>query len=489
MSGSTSYASAVKQDDHSSSIDNNSSSNSNQKKPTLIIYGATSFTARQLILYLDTHVDGKLFDFILAGRNASKLQTTNDKLAGGKRDIAVCQLDDEEEVKKLVGRGDVVVNLAGPFRWHNAEALIKECARTGKHYVDLNGESAWLATEIIPRYHELASSTGACIVPSCGFDSVPSDITLYTALKTLQSKFGKQATIADSTSLFKLKGGSMSGGTIQTMHSVAELPKDQRRSGEFDLVPKSAPLATRRSTVPSLAYSLDIPGQTKRFASFFFMYPFNRTIIRRSAYLSTFNQAQSQAQTQGETAAESESESNEPVHDLSKEMKYGEGMDTGRGKWGSELFSAGLFFAFGLFFGFKLVRKLASYILPKAGEGATDENLHKASYVVTNVSTSNPLPDSGKTVKVVTTFKAHGDPGYLSTCHLLAESALSLVLPSTTSSSLPPIAKKGGCLTPATALGGVLVDRLHKSGKVTIESRIVEDGNNTGVSGGGKKNV
>ncbi|OCF43719.1 hypothetical protein I317_02472 [Kwoniella heveanensis CBS 569] len=464
----TTYASVVAEHDGT----HHQSSNSD-RKPTLIIYGATSFTARQLILYLDTHTDGKLFDFILAGRNQTKLETTNQKLAGGKRKIAVCQLNDEEAVKKLVEKGDVVVNLAGPFRWHNAEALIRECARTGKHYVDLNGESAWLATEIIPRYHDLASSTGACIVPSCGFDSVPSDITLYTALKTLQTKYGKQATIADSTSLFKLKGGSMSGGTIQTMYSVAELPKDQRRSGEFDLVPKSAPLASRRSTIPSLAYALDIPGQAKRFASFFFMYPFNRTIIRRSAYLSTFNdnddQTQSIAQGNGNGSPDAE-----PVHDLTKEMKYAEGMDTGKGKWGSGLFSAGLFLAFGLFFGSSLIRKLASYILPKAGEGATDENLHKASYVVTNVSTSNPLPEIG-TVKVITTFKAHGDPGYLSTCHLLAESALSLVLPPPSSStSLPPLARKGGCLTPATALGGVLVDRLNRSGKVTIESRVVE---------------
>ncbi|WVQ94909.1 hypothetical protein IAU59_001995 [Kwoniella sp. CBS 9459] len=480
MAASTSYASAVKQD-----ISDDSVSDSD-RKPTLIIYGATSFTARQLILYLDNHIDGKLFDFILAGRNASKLEATNNKLAGGKREIGVCQLDDEEGVKELVAKGDVVVNLAGPFRWHNAEALIKECARTGKHYVDLNGESAWLATEIIPRYHDLASSTGACIVPSCGFDSVPSDITLYTALKTLQTKYGKQATIADSTSFFKLKGGSMSGGTIQTMYSVAELPKDQRRSGEFDLVPKSAPLASRRSTIPSLAYALDIPGQVRRFASFFFMYPFNRTIVRRSAYLSTL------VDKPGTEGSSNDAASAEPVHDLTKEMNYGEGIDTGRGKWGSGLFTAGLFFAFGLFFGSSLVRKLASYILPKAGEGATDENLHKASYVVTNVSTSNPLPDSGKTVKVLTTFKAHGDPGYLSTCYLLVESALSLVLPSTTPSSLPPLAKIGGCLTPATGMGGVLVDRLNRSGKVVIESRIIdesESGSGSGADGPAGKKV
>lgn len=51
---------------------------------------------------------------------------------------------------------------------------IRECAESGKHYIDLTGESTWLARDIIPKYNYLASKTGACIVPSCGVDSIPS---------------------------------------------------------------------------------------------------------------------------------------------------------------------------------------------------------------------------------------------------------------------------------------------------------------------------
>lgn len=74
---------------------------------------------------------------------------------------------------------------------------------------------------------------------------------------------------------------------------------------------------------------------------------------------------------------------------------------------------------------------------------------------------------------IETTYEGEGDPGYWHTCHLLAESALSLALPPPEGTSLPPLGKRGGCLTPSTGLGGVLVKRLKDSGKVRLESRIV----------------
>ncbi|WRT70025.1 uncharacterized protein IL334_007018 [Kwoniella shivajii] len=442
-------------------------------KPTLIIYGATSFTAKQLLVYLDTHHDGDQFEFILAGRNQSRLAAANAKLRTS-REIIACQLDDEEGVTNLVAKGDVVVNLAGPFRWHNAEALIRECVRTGKHYVDLTGESSWLATDIIPVYNDLAIGSGSCIVPSCGFDSVPSDLTLWQALKTLQSTY-PTLTFAQSKSLFSLKGASMSGGTVQSMYSVAELPKDQRRSGEYDLIPKVEGKSKPKSTIPKISYELKIPNEPLKFGSFFFMYPYNRTIIRRSQYLSTLSSSRSIASST--STSTSTSSENEPIHHDENgsgagSMQYEESMNFRKGKIGSSLITLTLFFAFGLFYSSKIIRKLFSYILPAAGTGASEEDLFKASYIVENVSTSTPLPN-GKVVKVLTTFKAKGDPGYLSTCYLLAESALSLVLPPPEGTSFPPLYKKGGLLTPSTAMGGVLVERLIKSGKVEIESRII----------------
>jgi short subunit dehydrogenase-like uncharacterized protein len=81
-------------------------------KPVLIIYGATSYTAKELLLYLDSHPQQDEFDVILAGRNEEKLKAAASKLKK-RHEIATCQLNDEEAVKNLVGKGNVVINLAG----------------------------------------------------------------------------------------------------------------------------------------------------------------------------------------------------------------------------------------------------------------------------------------------------------------------------------------------------------------------------------------
>ena len=81
-------------------------------KPTVIVYGATSYTAKELLLYLDTHTENDQFDVILAGRNEDRLKTAASKMKK-QHAIAVCQLDDQADVKKLVAKGNVVINLAG----------------------------------------------------------------------------------------------------------------------------------------------------------------------------------------------------------------------------------------------------------------------------------------------------------------------------------------------------------------------------------------
>jgi short subunit dehydrogenase-like uncharacterized protein len=87
-------------------------SHGSHSKPTLLICGATSFTARVLLTYLDTHADSSRFEFILVGRNASKLDEANAALRT-KRETLVVRLEDEGEVERMVERGDVVLNLAG----------------------------------------------------------------------------------------------------------------------------------------------------------------------------------------------------------------------------------------------------------------------------------------------------------------------------------------------------------------------------------------
>ncbi|WVQ78993.1 hypothetical protein IAT38_001085 [Cryptococcus sp. DSM 104549] len=417
-----------------------------ERKPTLIIYGANSFTAQQLLTYLEAHPDAPAFDFILAGRSPQKLEAVNGKLKT-KHEVVVCELTDREAVERLVDRGDVVINFAGPYRWHNAERLIAACAQSGTHYLDLCGESAWLATDIVPKYHSIASSSGACIVPACGFDSVPSDLTVYLANQTLQAAYpGSRFT--SSTSLFKLKG-SIAGGTVQTLCSVADLPWSQRQNGEFDLCPG---VTTPSALGISPTYTL--PRPHPRHASFFLMFPFNRCIVRRSQFLS------------GQLDPKSEK----------REVEYNEGLDLGLGWLASGLVSVLIWAWVGCFFGSRVLRNLFLRYMPKAGEGASLEKLNQGHYTVTNLSIA-PAPSTtskAAPIQVLTTFHGEGDPGYLNTCYLLAESALSLLLPSPPGTALPPLAKTGGVLTASTAFGDVLVQRLRASGKFDIQSEVVE---------------
>jgi short subunit dehydrogenase-like uncharacterized protein len=59
---------------------------------------------------------------------------------------------------------------------------------------------------------------------------------------------------------------------------------------------------------------------------------------------------------------------------------------------------------------------------------------------------------------------------------MISESALCL-LPSfntTAKASLPALAKEGGVLTPMSALGELLIERLERSGRFEFESRVLD---------------
>lgn len=88
----------------------------NMSKPTLIVHGASSFTATELLAYLDSHPQGDQFEFILAGRSAEKLDAKNGPLKN-KRQVVTVDLGDEKSVRNLVAKGQVVLNLAGRCRY------------------------------------------------------------------------------------------------------------------------------------------------------------------------------------------------------------------------------------------------------------------------------------------------------------------------------------------------------------------------------------
>lgn len=80
--------------------------------PTIIVHGASSYTAKELLKYLESHPDAGSFEFLLAGRTKSKLEKANEVLKKP-REVVVVDLEDEGSVKRLIAKGDVVINLAG----------------------------------------------------------------------------------------------------------------------------------------------------------------------------------------------------------------------------------------------------------------------------------------------------------------------------------------------------------------------------------------
>jgi short subunit dehydrogenase-like uncharacterized protein len=98
------------------------------------------------------------------------------------------------------------------------------------------------------------------------------------------------------------------------------------------------------------------------------------------------------------------------------------------------------------------VERLLRSRLPKPGEGP-DEASRRAGAVVMDIHTRTSTG-----ARYVAHVALEGDPGFAATSLLLGQAALCLALDS---DRLPD---RCGVLTPATAMDGVLVDRLRGAG-------------------------
>lgn len=141
----------------------------------LIVYGSTGFTGRLVAEYLaGAHAGADAPRWAMAGRSLPKLQEVRREI-GAPDDIALITADstDAASLRALCERTQVVITTVGPYQQHGSE-LVAACAATGTGYVDLCGEPAWMR-QMIDRHHDEAQRTGARIVFSCGFDSIPFD--------------------------------------------------------------------------------------------------------------------------------------------------------------------------------------------------------------------------------------------------------------------------------------------------------------------------
>lgn len=405
----------------------------------VIVYGATGFVGELTARYLAEHAPTGT-KVALGGRSETKLAATRKRLPTNAHDwpLIIADSSSPSALDAMVARTRVVCTTVGPYLRYG-EALVVAAAGAGTDYVDLTGEVPFVHYSIA-KAHDTAVATGARIVHSCGFDSVPSDLGAYALYRKISDDDAGQLT--DTTMIVKAFKGGVSGGTVDSMRVIAEQSKDaetrrllmnpQALSGTPTDTPRASLSSEPSDLSPVSAKKVD-PSLRGTLAPFV-MSSHNTRIVRRSNAL--LDEA------------------------YGKDFHYGEAMAVGNTPGLSTLIAGlvGIGTGVGLAaMSFGPTRKLLDRLLPKPGEGP-DENSRDKGFFVTQTYTTTT---TGRRYR--SEMRMQGDPGYKATAIMLGESALSLAL------ERDRLPARTGVLTPAAAMGDALSDRLRAAG-TTLEA-------------------
>ncbi len=379
----------------------------------VIVYGATGYTGRLVAEYLaQTYPNG--VRWAMAGRSMAKLEAVRAEMGvPAVVPLVTADADAPASLRAMCARATVVITTVGPYQLYGSD-LVAACVETGTAYVDLCGEPGWMR-EMIDAHHAAARASGARIVFSCGFDSIPFDLGVLTLQEAAQARFGKPVPRIKAR-VREMKGG-FSGGTAAslkaTMAAAAKKPS---------LIPLLAdPFAlTPGHKGPNQSSGL-IPEYDPTLHSWvapFVMAPINTKNVHRTNFLL--------GQQWGD-------------------IVYDEMVVTGLGDMGRAAAEAlGKLNPFGGDKG------------PKPGEGPTKEEREAGHFDVLFAG----LYDEGQRIDAVVT--GNRDPGYGCTSRMLAESALCLV---------EDVRGDGGIWTPGALMGTRLRDRLVARAGMTFTAQ------------------
>ncbi len=379
------------------------------KEFDVVVYGATGFTGRLVAEYLIANARGKRW--AMAGRSAAKLAEVRDLIAApADTPLIVADASDDASLAAMCARTEVVLTTVGPYQLYGNE-LVAACAKAGTGYVDLCGEPAWMR-HMIDAHAESAKASGARIVFSCGFDSIPFDLGVLYLQDIVTADAGAPAP--------RIKGrvrkmqGTFSGGTAASMKAtMAAAAKDFSVVGllknPFALTPGFEGPSQPMGLMP------EYDKATGMWAAPFIMAPINtKNVHRTNALLG---------------------------HPYGEDFKYDEMLFTSIGDAGKAMAEA-----------ISKMNPMSDSKGPKPGEGPSKEERDNGFYEIVFIAEG---PD-GKTRKAV--VKGDRDPGYGSTSKMIAEAAMLL-------SETPAT---GGFWTPGAIMGRPLIDRLVEHAGLTF---------------------
>lgn len=382
-------------------------------KYDIVVFGASGYTGRLVAEYLQGEYANTGLKWAMAGRSLDKLASVRTALGiPDSVDLVSVDSDDAASVGQMVSDCKVVITTVGPYQLYGEE-LIKQCAEQGTDYVDLSGEPSWMH-ETIAQHSAAAKASGARIVHSCGFDSIPFDLGVYCLQQHAITQTGKPITTVKGR--VRAMNGTFSGGTIASMR--ATMASAQANPAIIKVLTNPFAL-TEGFTGPEqpTGAAPQYDEELNSWSAPFVMAAINTKNIHRSNFLLG--------------------------HQYGEDFRYDEMLLTGDGEQG---------------------KAAAEYVAKddsigksdlQPGDGPTQEERENGNYdaIFAGQNSEGEL--------MISSVQGDRDPGYGSTSKMLAEAAICLLE--------NPTLASGGLWTPAAAMGQALIDRLHAHAGLTFQ--------------------
>jgi short subunit dehydrogenase-like uncharacterized protein len=385
----------------------------------LVLFGATGYTGKLVAEYLASAALREPLRWALAGRNQDKLEAVRAGLgdAGKAVQIAVADALDAAACTQLARRTKVICTTAGPYGKYGS-AIVAACAEAGTHYCDLTGEVPWMRA-MIDAHHARAQASGARIVHTCGFDSIPSDLGTHLAQRAYAAKYGTPA--ASVTAMFRFKGG-FSGGTAASMVEMADQARRDPGVRKTMANPHALdPDPTVRHDKIRDYHRVRRDPRVDRYTTTFVMAACNTRVVRRGHALAGFP--------------------------WGNDFRYDEMMTTKSPVTAAAVNAgvAGLVLALST----PGVRNVVTARMPAPGSGPTPAQRASGFWHADFIA-------EGPAGSLTYEAGDHFDPGYGSTSRMLGEAALCL--------ARDPLRSPGGVVTPSFAMADALAERLRAAG-------------------------